>query len=40
MLLENKMNHYITRNIKDYKRFSIAELPVLSPSEFLRKNQL
>lgn len=38
--LENKMNYFITRNIRDYKRHSTIELPVSSPSEFLKRNQL
>lgn len=38
--LENKMNNFITRNVKDYKKHSVADLPVLSPTEFLKNNQL
>src|SRR5579875_3071680 len=38
--LENKMNFFVTRNIKDFKRYSLVDLPVVSPMEFVRKNQL
>jgi len=38
--LENRMNNFITRNVKDYKKHSVADLPVLSPTEFLKNHQL
>jgi predicted nucleic acid-binding protein len=35
--LQNKVDYFITRNKKDFAKFSVSALPVLSPKEFLDK---
>lgn len=35
--LQNKMDYFITRNKKDFVKFSTSALPVLSAKEFLDK---
>lgn len=35
--IQNKMDYFITRNKKDFLKFTETTLPVLSPKEFLDK---